>query len=70
MGKKQTILFSGKPATPILPRSRREELLDALSSGTSNPVQLRILKAFRAGGSVAAAEMEFKQIIQEIVNEA
>lgn len=52
------------------PRSRREELLDALLTYTSDPVHVRLLKSYRATGTVEGAEQEFTKIIQEITDEA
>jgi hypothetical protein len=49
------------------PRSRREELLDALLANTLDPIHTRVLKAYKAGGSVEAAELEFATIIEEIL---
>jgi RNase P/RNase MRP subunit POP5 len=51
------------------PRSRREELLDALLEHTTEVTHSRILGAYRASGTVQGAEQEFTKIIQEIVDE-
>jgi hypothetical protein len=68
MAKKQTELPSALPASSLpSPRSRREELLDALLANTVDPIHIRVLKAYKAGGSVEAAEQEFATIIEEIL---
>ena len=51
------------------PRSRRQELLDALTAETANPVHSRILNAYALDGTVEAAEREFGDIVEEIINE-
>lgn len=49
------------------PRSRREELLDVLLANITDPIHTRVLKAYKAGGTVEAAEQEFTTIIEEIL---
>jgi len=61
---------STSPSVVPPPRSRREELLDALLSHTADPVHVRLLKAYRATATVEGAEQEFAKIIQEITDEA
>jgi hypothetical protein len=53
----------------VSPRSQREVLLDALLATTTDPIHSRILKAYKAGGTVEAAEAEFSIIVEEIINE-
>jgi hypothetical protein len=52
------------------PRSRRDELLGALLTDTTDPVHVRVLEAYRATATVEGAEQEFTKIIQEITDEA
>ena len=52
------------------PRSRRAELLEALAANTTNPVHSRILNAYALEGTVEAAEREFSNIVEEIIDEA
>jgi hypothetical protein len=72
MAKKQVSfpISPAEPKAPPSPRSRREELLDALLEHTTNELHKRILKAYMASGTVDGAEQEFSKIIEEIVNEA
>ncbi len=68
MAKKQTeTLPSAQGSLLPSPRSRREELLSALLANTTNPIHTRVLKAYKAGGTVEAAEQEFTTIIEEIL---
>ena len=52
------------------PLSRRDELLDSLLTGTTNQNHLRILNAYKTGGTVDAAEQELGKIAEEIIHEA
>jgi len=72
MVKKPSASQSKLTAPSILPppRSRREELLDALLTHTSDPVHVRLLKSYRRTGTVEGVEEEFAKIIQEITDEA
>jgi hypothetical protein len=70
MAKKQAALPSHDSPTTPAPRSRKEELLDALLEHTTNPTHMRVIKAYMSTGTVAGAEQEFVTIIDEIINEA
>jgi hypothetical protein len=72
MANKKGVLPATTADSAVLPspRSRREELLDALLGHTSNATHLRILEAYKASGTVAGAEQEFAKIIQEVIDEA
>lgn len=52
------------------PHSRREDLLDALLSHTTNPIHSGILRAYKDGGTVQSAEQKFGKLIQKIIDEA
>ena len=52
------------------PRSRSDALLDALLSIKPDAKHERILRAYKNGSTVEAAEREFSNIIQEIIDEA
>ena len=68
MAKKQTEGPAASHGSSLpSPRSRREELLDALLANAVDPIHTRVLKAYKAGGSVEAAEQEFATIIEEIL---
>jgi hypothetical protein len=51
------------------PRSRRQELLEALLASTQNPTHTRILNAYMTSQTVQGAEDEFSKIIEELVDE-
>jgi hypothetical protein len=72
MAKKQAASPSTPDHSPVVPspRSRREELLDALLAHTANPIHLKVLHAYKVSGTVEGAEQELAKIIQEIVDEA
>ena len=69
MAKKQAALPLNSPIMPA-PRSRKEELLDALLKHTTNPTHMRVIQAYMSTGTVAGAEQEFIKIIDDIINEA
>jgi len=48
---------------------RRDEFLVGLLSSTDDDVHIRIVKAYRAGRTVEAAESELQKIIDEIIHE-
>lgn len=48
---------------------RREQFLVGLLSSTDDGVHTRIVKAYRAGKTVEAAEIELRNIIDEIIHE-
>ena len=68
MAKKQTEVPAPDQGSLLpSPRSRREELLDALLANTTDPIHAQVLRAYKAGGTVDAAEQEFTTIIEEIL---
>jgi hypothetical protein len=72
MSTKQTsssVLPPGPPINLPSPRSRRQELLEALLASTRNPTHARILKAYMTSQTVQGAEEEFSKIIEELVDE-
>jgi hypothetical protein len=69
MPKKQAASPSHDSVIPA-PRSRKEELLDALLAHTVNPTHMRVIEAYMSSGTVEGAEQEFSKIIDEIINEA
>jgi hypothetical protein len=72
MAKKQQASVPKSVPHPLVPapRSRRGELLRALLENTTDPVQVRVLEAYRATCTVKGAEQEFTKIIQEVIDEA
>jgi hypothetical protein len=70
MAKEQAAQSPPDISATLPPTSRREALLDALTVHTTNPTHVRLITAYWASGTVAGAEQEFTNIIDEILNEA
>lgn len=71
MAKKQPALTAESVPHAVVPapRSRRDELLNALLEDTTDPVHVGVLEAYQGTGTVEGAEQEFTKIIQGIIDE-
>lgn len=56
-------------AVPRPADSQREAYLNDLLKRVSNPVNRRIVEAYRSTGTVGGAEQEFSRALQEVLHE-